>query len=209
MTGVFRNQMGWHLGDAWIFASAGMRLSAHLGEPVRLEAPRTGERGAISTTMIDEIAAVMDGPGSIIASHEIPTESFGNLWKKLYQHPTKHWWKPGAYGRAAYQFTGRTMPEKNPPAADIPVILDAIRSTGRTPVEVGLPLTIAQSVDILATSDFFVGCASGLAQLAWSVGVPVYYMEYGMDVSRFITGGQKYTKCVGTWAFCNAMKHYA
>ena len=88
------------------------------------------------------IAAVLDGPGSIIASHEAPTESFGNLWKILYQHPTKQWWKPGSYGRAAYQFDGRTMPEKNPPAADIPVIVDAIRSTGRTAIKVGLPLTI-------------------------------------------------------------------
>ncbi len=212
MTGVFKNQMGCHLGDMWIFVSAGLRLSEHLGEPVHLEAPRTGQRGATSSTMIDEIAAVMDSTGSVVASHGTPTESFGNLWRKLYLHPTRKRWVGGVnavqLGRVAWQFDGRTMPEKNPPADDIPRLLAAMEQHG-APVKVGLPLTIAQSVEMLATSDFFVGCASGLALMAWSVGVPVYYLEYGMDVARFITGGQPYTKCVGTEAFCQAMQDRA
>lgn len=202
MTGTFKNQMGCHLGDMWIFVSAGLRLSERLGEPVKLEAPRF-EREATSLTMIEEIAAVMDSKGSVIASKETPTESFGNLWKHLYLHPTRKRWQPqpfGKYSRVAYQFDGRTMPEKNPPPADIPRILAAIERHGR-PQKLGLPLTIAQSVDMLATSDFFVGCASGLALMAWSVGIEVFYLEYGMPVDRFITGGQPYIKCIGTEAF--------
>ena len=203
MTRVFSNQMGCHLGDMWIFVSAGLRLSEHLGERIYLEAPRF-EREASSLTMIEEIAAVMDSTGSVVASMETPTERFGNLWRTLYLQPTKRrWLGPTVRHQVTYQFDGRTMPEKNPPQADIPRILDAIPGI---PVKVGLPLSIAESVEMLAQSDFFVGCASGLALMAWSVGVPVYYLEYGMPVDRFITGGQKYTKCVGTDAFVEAMK---
>jgi hypothetical protein len=199
MTGVFANQMGCHLGDLWIFVSAGLRLSEHLGEPVRLEAPRL-EREATSLGLIEEIAAQMDSTGQVIASTETPTETFGNLWRRLYLQPTRRRWRPGPHGRIAYQFDGRTLPEKNPPTQDIPRLIDGISRYG-TPVKVGLPCTIAESVEILATSDCFVGCASGLAIIAWSVGIPVYYLEYGLPVDRFITGGQRYTKCLGTAGF--------
>ena len=196
---VYKNQMGCHLGDMLVFVSAGLRLSERLGKPVHLEAPRT-DRGALGSRMIEEIAAVLDSPGTVIASQERATESFGNLWLKLRLLPTRTRWSASLESiphHAAVQFDGRTMPEKNPPQKELPEIMEAIAEHAR-PAKVGLPLSIAQSVQVLATSDFFVGCASGLALLAWCVGVPVYYVEYGLPVDPFITGGQPYIKCYGT-----------
>jgi hypothetical protein len=203
---VFKNEMGCHLGDMLVFVSAGLRWSERTGKPVYLETPRS-DRGALGSTMIDEIAAVINSTGTVIASQETPTESFGNLWLKLRLMPTRERWIYGPYNRAAVQFDGRTMPEKNPPEADLPIIMEAIAEHAQ-PTKVGLPLTISESVHILARSDFFVGCASGLALLAWMVGLPVYYVEYGMKVDPYITGGQPYIKCYRTEGLRAALDHF-
>jgi hypothetical protein len=202
MRPTFRNQMGCHLGDMIIFVSAGLRYSAHIGEPVHLEAPRR-DRGATSETMIADIAALLESSGSVVASQEDPTVSFGNLWKRLRLCPARQRWAPqrAQWGRIAYQFDGRCMPEKNPPPGDIPRIVSAIGRHG-TPERLGLPRTLAESAALLAQSDAFVGCASGLAILAWCVGTPVWYLEYGMPVDRFVRG-MPYVKCCGTDDFMN------
>lgn len=203
---VFKNQLGNHLGDMFILVSAALRLSEQTGQPTYLQAK--GPAGVMLTnTMIQDIAALCDSHGTVVPTNEPATESFGQLWKKLWLMPTKKRWTPGPHGRCAYQFDGRSMPEKNPPDEDVPKLLAAMARKAE-PVKVGLPLSIAESVEVLATSDFFVGSASGLAIVAWAVGVPVYYLEYKMPVDPFITGGQPYVKCIGTQGLRVAIRQW-
>jgi hypothetical protein len=90
---------------------------------------------------------------------------------------TKVQWKEGPYKRICYQlntksnnprFTSKKMPQE-----EIDKLLTHLSKSYEL-VEVGLPYTIGESINIMATSDAFIGICSGMSQVAHSVGVPTY-----------------------------------
>ena len=178
---VFKNEIGDHLGDMLVYVSAGLKVSEQMGEPVALSR-KYNRNGAITPTMIEELAAIFDSTGSVVASDEPGTHSFGNLWKGgvlgdgIQLLKTKRQWAGPGGTFVGYQFDGRTSPGKNPPVKDIPSIL-AAAPAGLTPVKLGWPMTIEQSLDMLCQCAFFVGCDSGLAMLAIAAGVPTYIIS--------------------------------
>jgi tetratricopeptide (TPR) repeat protein len=87
-------------------------------------------------------------------------------------------WQPGKYNRIAYQFDGNWNAfEKNSTKEEVAEFLQFCEKTGIEAVRLGNHLTLKQCAEIAAQSDFFVGVCSGMAQLCYSVGVPVYIIR--------------------------------
>lgn len=95
--------------------------------------------------------------------------------------PTKKTWSPlGEKGHVVYQFDGISSAEdKNPPAEDIPHILDALPGLY---FPLGRHQSLAHCVDLLASARAFIGCDSGMSHLAHSVGVPMILVEYKLPI---------------------------
>jgi hypothetical protein len=82
-------------------------------------------------------------------------------------------WKPGRYNRMCYQFYGtsfwRRQNFRKPEAIQLYCSFPEIEK-----VKLGLPLTLAQSAEIMRNSDFFVGIDSGMTHLARCIGIPAF-----------------------------------
>lgn len=96
----------------------------------------------------------------------------------------KRAWKPGRYNRMCYQFYGRSCWWQQNFRRD-----DAIQLHGSFAnldrVKLGVPLTIAQSVEVMRSSDFFVGIDSGMTHLARCVGVPTFVNPQKVPMNWF------------------------
>jgi hypothetical protein len=89
-------------------------------------------------------------------------------------------WEHGLHRRLAYQFDGRwSAADKNPPPEDL------ARLVGWAPgfelVRLGDPLSVRECTEAAAASDLFFGVDSGMIQLCYAVGVPVFLIGYRMD----------------------------
>jgi hypothetical protein len=201
MTMVYKNEIGDHLGDMLVYVSAGLIMSERLKAPVTLST-KYNRNAAITKTMVEELAALIDSDGTVISTTEEGTESLGNLWKggivgegiQLLPFKPEYRWRglPGKY--VGYQFDGRSSPGKNPPEREIADII-AAAPRGLTPVKLGWPMTIQQSAEALRECGLFVGCDSGLAMMAIAAGVPTYILQYGMAIDHWKIG-LEYTKCM-------------
>jgi hypothetical protein len=99
------------------------------------------------------------------------------------QVPTRmRWrgWEDGLHRRLAYQLDGRwSASDKNPPPEDLPRLLGW--AGGFELVRLGEPLSVQECVAAAAASDLYFGVDSGMLQLCYAVGVPVFLIGYGMS----------------------------
>jgi hypothetical protein len=97
--------------------------------------------------------------------------------------PTRPRWRgslQGPFHRITYQWDARSWPGlKNPSPEDSTCLLRF--ATGYEMVQLGKHLTVRECVEAAANSDLFVGVDSGMMQLCYAVGVPVFLLTYTMD----------------------------
>ncbi len=96
------------------------------------------------------------------------------------QRPTRVRWRGWAHGlhrRLAYQLDGRwSAADKNPPPEDLPRLLRW--APGFELVRLGEPLSVRECIEAAAASDLYFGVDSGMLQLSYAVGVPVFLIGF-------------------------------
>lgn len=165
----------YRLGDLWRLVSRSLRLSEFHGCTTGISPHSLG--GDRSET-IREILRALDSKGRVVLCPDRPGVYFDvNEWQPSL--PTRRQWQAGPYRRIAYQFDGISFAEeKNPPAQDVEDLLAFFHDSGVGTVRLGKHLGIERCIEELSRCDLFVGCASGLAELCYSVGIPVYILQY-------------------------------
>jgi hypothetical protein len=182
-----------HFGD--IFVTIQLLASGHYGDPVLLSRWQNGteDLGPLMHAILD----VLDIPaGRVVIVDERPTDGFeaSLAWRVPFM-PTKRRWRPGPHKRIAVQFDGRSVAElKNPPPDQLAELMGDWLPAGYTMTTIGLPRTVQEDVDILATSNAFIGCDSGMSHLCHSVGTPCFLLEYRMPL-ELTHSGKAYTRC--------------
>jgi hypothetical protein len=89
-------------------------------------------------------------------------------------------WGRTLHRRVVYQLDGVSRAgEKNPLPGDLPRLLEF--APGFEMVPVGKHLSLRQCADAAAASDLFFGVDSGMLQLCYAVGVPVFLIGYRMS----------------------------
>jgi hypothetical protein len=89
-------------------------------------------------------------------------------------------WDGGLHRRVVYQLDGvSSADEKNPPPGDVSRLLEF--APGFEMVPLGKHLSLRQCAEIAAESDLFFGVDSGMLQLCYAVGVPVFLIGYRMS----------------------------
>lgn len=168
----------YRLGDLWRLVSYALRMSESQACTTGI-CPHSpaGDRSEI----IRDILRVLDSKGHVVLCPDRAGVYVDvNAWQASL--PTRRQWQAGPFRRLAYQFDGITFAEeKNPPARDIEEILAFCRDSGTDTVRLGKHLGIERCIEELLRCDFFVGCASGLAELCYSVGIPVYILQYRLS----------------------------
>lgn len=104
-----------------------------------------------------------------------------DVWATPY-YPTRmpyQWNKRSEHKTICYQFDGASTPElKNPPPAELALLLDWIHWSGFEGVRLGLPMTIEQDLEALTNAVAFIGVDSGMSHLAHSVGTPTFILQF-------------------------------
>jgi hypothetical protein len=111
-------------------------------------------------------------------------------------------WGRGLHRRIVYQLDGASCAdEKNPPPADLPRLLGF--APGFEMVPLGKHLSLRQCAEAAAASDLFFGVDSGMLQLCYAVGVPVFLIGYrmGPDVLFKWHGDRHAVHCADTADF--------
>jgi hypothetical protein len=89
-------------------------------------------------------------------------------------------WSRGLHRRIVYQLDGVSCADvKNPPPGDLARLLEF--APGFEMVPLGKHLSLRQCTEIAAESDLFFGVDSGMLQLCYAVGVPVFLIGYRMS----------------------------
>jgi hypothetical protein len=165
----------YRLGDLWRLVSRALRLSeSHACTAGISPHSLGGDRSEI----IRDILRVLDSKGRVVLCPNRAGVHFDvNEWQPSL--PTRRQWKTGPFRRIAWQFDGITFAEeKNPPTKDVQDILRFCLDNDIDTIQLGKHLGIERCIEELLSCDFFVGCASGLAELCYSVGIPVYILQY-------------------------------
>ncbi len=168
------------------------------------------ERGGIyhdhdHRARLQEIIAVMDFPSgcSVEVVPDLPNaQTHGEPWGYRY-FPTRVQWRreDRLWSSISFQFDGRSSAHlKNPPAEDVAAFESWAAAHAVSPHYVGLPSTVAECIEILASSRLFVGANSGMSHLALSVGVPTFVVEYGVKIDWWY-GPNPVRKCLGMQDF--------
>jgi len=134
-----------------------------------------------------EIEEVLDVSTPLEIVTGIPLEEVTCLLGRWPMHfpqvPTRVRWRGWAHGlhrRLAYQLDGRwAAGDKNPPPEDVQRLLGW--APGFELVRFGEPLSVRECVEAAAESDLFFGVDSGMLQLCYAVGVPVFLIGYRMS----------------------------
>jgi hypothetical protein len=155
---------------------------------------------------IDEVLDV-SSPLEIVADTPLDevTCLLGRWPMHFTQVPTRaRWrgWAHGLYRRLAYQLDGRwSAAEKNPPPEDLPRLLGW--APGFELVRLGDSLSVRECVAAAASSDLCFGVDSGMLQLCYAVGVPVFLIGYrmGREVLFAWHGNRHAVHCADTADF--------
>ena len=176
------------LGDMWTLTSWMLQRSEEWGRPAVLSrqlGPQPDGHDQVFD-LIPRIAALMESSGSIQFTDEPgvdpPITGF-SLWgpRVVYTPTKKKWLGDGDYITA--QLDGRSGSDaKNPPAADLPRLLNQ-----PWPVNVvGLPMTMEETLETMAHSRLHFNVCSGVSHMAHSLyGLPLILVQYRLRFSRW------------------------
>ena len=118
-------------------------------------------------------------------------------------------WGRGLHRRIVYQLDGVSCAEaKNPPAGDVARLLEF--APGFEMVPLGKHLSLRQCVELAAESDLFFGVDSGMLQLCYAVGVPVFLIGYQMSAMHLLHwhGDRHAVHCSETIDFVFKARHF-
>jgi hypothetical protein len=178
-----------HLGDCWKVMQHALLASEKHKRPIGIYPYGWGGKPAL--TMLQYMRSLIASKGEIeyVATEVKPipiTFDHQFSWKSyplvpminaLHEEetpeylPTQQRWTPGPHGRMCYQFRGSGR-RQNFPYREWGRMLSAFRHLEC--IRVGLPWSLAQSIDIMCRSDFFLGIDSGMLHVARSTGVPIF-----------------------------------
>lgn len=167
-------------GDCWRSACMALLESEQQNDKVGLcTVTSEGDR----LLLLQEIINELDSKGRVILLQD---SKFLGEHLQVNQNvpviPTKIRWNKGVYNRIAYQFDGKYNGRyKNPPKEHIDLFFRYAKDNGIEVVNIGESggrLNIRQYIEIVSKCDLFVGVCSGMAQLCYSVGIPVVILRY-------------------------------
>ncbi len=183
-----------HLGNLWASCNRFLSESVLAGEPALVS---RWCRGQDAQGTLLQILAVLDSPIGALVVDALPTHRIErDEWHAPYW-PTRPRWSAGPYRQVCYQFDGKTHPHKtNPPPTDLLRLLSPWLPTGYKFTQLGLPLSIADDVQLLAHSDAFLGVDSGISHIAHSAGIPCFLLEYEEPL-RLAHPNKDYVPCYG------------
>jgi len=161
-------------GDCWKIVSLACNLSERGETSIAV-----GNASQRVQTLFKEISAVLDGGDKISIFDRC--DCHVNINQFIPTVKTKFRWQKGtSHRRICYQFDGAYRSElKNPPVAHIDLFKAKLGSVEA--ICLGKHLSVSECVRHASTSDCFVGVDSGMAQLCYSVGVPVYLLRYKQE----------------------------
>jgi hypothetical protein len=120
-------------------------------------------------------------------------------------------WGRGLHRRIVYQLDGVSCADvKNPPPGDVARLLEV--APGFEMVPLGKHLSLGECARIAAESDLFFGVDSGMLQLCYAVGVPVFLIGYQMSELHLLKwhGDRHAVYCTDTTDFlCKARQFLA
>ena len=166
-----------HLGNLWSFLSTCLAMSARDKAPVYVS--RHYFAVDVWQTMA-EILQVMHCPGAgVFMLDEPANDTIPDDWNYPIIPTRMRWWPRPLTKVVCYQLNGRTHPHKtDPPPDDLSKLLGLWLPDGWSLMPLGLPLTIEEDVFRLANAACFLGVDSGISHIAYSVGCPVFLLEY-------------------------------
>ena len=196
------NTAGDHIGDMWAAINYAARQSEQLGTTEYISDENNQRQN------LEEIMSCLELPVTcrVATSPASPTDNIrGKSWEAKY-YPTKTKWNGPSSKIICFQFDGRSYAsKKNPPDSDIALIEKFAAQQNYTLLKVGKPLSIQQSINIMADSCLFVGVCSGMSHVAHSVGLPVYLLEYKLKI-HFFHRGNNYIACQGAIDFIRRLQ---
>ncbi len=187
----------WHslFGDQWGTINMMAHRAAATGRPVRLHSPPHLRRLHLEIIDVPQLPfesciELTDEPWTV------QTNGF-DVWATPFC-PTKDSWSfADQHPYVTYQIDGvSSAQDKNPDAQDAELLLGMLYRSGFAPVRLGAHLSVAQCVQAVVESVFFVGVDSGMSHLCHSVGVPMFLLEYKLPVVT-THRGKAYIQCQG------------
>jgi hypothetical protein len=176
----------------------------------------TAQPQADLTALVREMEAVLDVAAPLPFVTDFPPEQVTlplNEWPYHFPGiPTRLRWRGWALEgprRMAYQLDGcREGDCGNAPAQDLARLLGW--APGWELVRLGPPLSVRECVAAAAASDLFIGVDSGMAQLCYAVGVPVFLLGYGSNPWSLFQwhGNHSPIYCQDTDAFLVKVRHF-
>jgi hypothetical protein len=183
-------------GDAFGWASFVCRLSEASGKTIKLSKIPVKSKNSIETILqtTGRYQLVKPEPNTKIYSVRGSQRSkqFREIYSWLFLPTRIANWQPNKSRKIAYQFghggaTDRLIQDIN----DETRILDAIRSKGYEPIELGGSFGDIECVKRAAMCEFFVGTCSGMSHLCHSVGVPTHIITNLRSLERVSAGHVK------------------
>jgi hypothetical protein len=186
------------LGDSWAVICNAARESVLNNKPIKVSrhviataimfsgiSPQSGES---IQTKLEEILGVLDvADGRVLVVDEAAND-FRKIAVDTFPYPyvpTSKKWEGKGSGRVCCQLINHQVPENNDRAIPTRIRMEIetwLENTFDEVVRLWKDRTIAECVEVAATSEAFVGMDSGMSHLCHSVGVPVFLKDWsGLD----------------------------
>jgi hypothetical protein len=184
-----------HLGDHWAATCFLLFESELIGSPVRIQKTGIcdGETWDVEP-FVRRIATLIDSEGCLAFTDESGEGiDYWSMWRRSL--PTRVQWRPGGQ-HVCVQLTGRwSSSQKDCSAEDIDLLYGGLTDLDLSIVQLGLPMSLEDGVEMLATCRFFVGIDSGYMHVAHSIGCPRYLVRNKMPYIDAVHGGRTWTSC--------------
>lgn len=191
-----------HLGDCWASVNWALAESERIGKTIRLSEYSdpggfiaSGESLGYVGKMIREMEAILDHHGSIEVVRELAQRKIDSDSALGSQYlPIRGGWKGRRSKHVACQLGAGGSPQQNLGPHEGGRIAMALHQHGFTPVKLGKPSSIAESVEAMRECCMFVGIDSGMSHIAHSMGLPVHILKANVPVSwiRWIHGNKAF-----------------
>lgn len=178
---VFESDWGDGFGDVWMAVNRALQYSELTGKRVGIH---PSGKGLDVSNKVREMLQTIESQGELEIISDAGVKHRASMSCSAYLR-TKTKWAFGPYKRISLQLNGiskRSLSdaEKTEIKAQFP---------GYEFVELGLPMSISENVEMLAKSDLLIGTNSGMAHLAKSVGTPMLILGDEQDVKGWLKYG--------------------
>jgi hypothetical protein len=220
---IIYSPVGTGFGDIWRATNTALVTSEQVGNPVGISIRKfgNGEREYF-IDLGGRIKSAIDSNGNVFLTGERHTRN-GKRYNYPYL-PTKNCWKKTDQNTIAFSLkvgvtsttrlackSGKKFPpdsDKWPDSSYEEVMTSFCDASFN---EVGLPLSMEQSMDVMSRSMFFFGFESGMAHLARAMKIPTFIVVYNKKRRRKARQwhkGDDHVLCKGTKTFLEEAKAF-